>query len=166
MKYNVIPQIKHIKLNDGLSHFVNFYACKCSLICSIPQTLLKFREMNSFMQLNKQHLESLFLYWPSRSLTPGYQLSKMVRYSFAPWFKGGFHSARQFCFASKQNWTMSFAGKEARYFSSQHPPKQGFFFCQQEELGRKCPFVQCNAQSPLVFMAFTSWWIGRMRYKA
>lgn len=111
-------------------------------------------------------LESLFLYWPSRSLTPGYQLSKMVRYSFAPWFKGGFHSARQFCFASKQNWTMSFAGKEARYFSSQHPPKQGFFFCQQEELGRKCPFVQCNAQSPLVFMAFTSWWIGRMRYKA
>lgn len=27
MKYNVIPQIKHIKLNDGLSHFVNFYVC-------------------------------------------------------------------------------------------------------------------------------------------
>lgn len=150
MKYIVIPQIKHIKLNYcllcsfSLCELLTMYHCPWhlqyhGLTSNSDKLILSCSSISTI-------LESLFLYSPSRSFTSWCQLSKMVRCSFAPWHRGGFHPARKICFPSKQSLTASHIGKEL--FLSSASPRA--LFCQQEVSGRKPHSVQRNVQTPLV----------------
>lgn len=75
MKYIVIPQIKHIKLNDCLS--LSFSLCELLTMYHCPWHFQYHKLTLNSEKLILSHssissiLKNLFLYSPSRSLTPG-----------------------------------------------------------------------------------------------
>lgn len=86
-----------------------------------------------------------------------------MRRSLAPWCRDGFHPASEICFSSKQNLTMSCAGKETRCFSSQYP--KNTLLCQQEKQERKCPPEHYYVKASVVLSCPTKGFtVDRQRY--
>lgn len=86
-----------------------------------------------------------------------------MRRSLAPWCRDGFHPASEICFSSKQNLTMSCAGKETRCFSSQYP--KNTWLCQQEKQERKCPPEHYYVKASVVLSCPTKGFtVDRQRY--